>query len=60
MIYSLKGILTLTESNFIVIQCSGVGYKCFTSAYTQGEVHNNIGKEITVYTYMNVRQDAID
>lgn len=60
MIYSLNGILVLIENNFMVIQCSGVGYKCFTSAYTQGEIHNNIGKEITVYTYMNVRQDAID
>ncbi len=42
MIYSLNGILVLIENNFMVIQCSGVGYKCFTSAYTQGEIHNNI------------------
>lgn len=60
MIYNLKGLLTLIENNFIVIQCAGVGYKCLTSAYTQGEIHNNIGKEVTIYTYMNVRQDAID
>lgn len=60
MIYSLKGILLLNEDNFVVIQCSGVGYKCLTSAYTQGELHKDIGKEITVYTYMNIRQDAID
>lgn len=60
MIYSLEGKLLLSEENFIVIQCSGVGYKCLTSAYTQGEFHKDIGKEVTVYTYMNVRQDAID
>lgn len=60
MIYSLTGTLLLTEGNFIVIQCAGVGYKCLTSSYTQGELHNNIGKEVTVYTYMNVRQDAVD
>ena len=60
MIYSLQGVLLLIESNFLVIQCSGVGYKCLTSLYTTGQFHNKIGKEVIVYTYMNVRQDAVD
>lgn len=60
MIYSLQGILLLIENNFLVIKCAGVGYKCLTSLYTQEEYHNKIGKEITAYTYMSVRQDAVD
>jgi holliday junction DNA helicase RuvA len=60
VIYSLQGTLLLIESNFLVIQCAGVGYKCLTSSCTQGECHNKIGKEVTIYTYMNVRQDAVD
>ena len=60
MIYSLKGILLTVENNFLVIECAGVGYKCLTSLYTQSTFNSNIGSEIIVYTYMSVRQDAVD
>lgn len=60
MIYSLKGILLTTESNFLVVECAGVGYKCQTSLYTQSAFSGKIGSEVMVYTYMNVRQDAVD
>lgn len=60
MIYSLQGVLLLIENNFLVIQCAGVGYKCLTSSCTQGECRGKTGKEVTVYTHMNVRQDAVD
>lgn len=60
MIYSLTGILTDLENNFIVINCAGVGYKCLTSLYTLSQVRDKIQSQITVYTYLNIRQDAID
>ncbi|MDO4199911.1 MAG: Holliday junction branch migration protein RuvA [Clostridia bacterium] len=60
MIYSLKGILLTAESNFLVVECAGVGYKCLTSLYTQSAFSGKIGSEVMVYTYMNVRQDAVD
>lgn len=60
LIYSLKGILTVIKDNFIVVECSGVGYKCITSSATKEFYSEFIEKEITVYTYMSVRQDAID
>lgn len=60
MIYSLKGILLTAESNFLVVECAGVGYKCQTSLYTQSALSGKIGNEVMVYTYMNVRQDAVD
>ena len=60
MIYSLKGILLTAESNFLVVECAGVGYKCLTSLYTQSAFSGKIGNDVLVYTYMNVRQDAVD
>ncbi len=60
MIYSLKGTLIANESNYIVIECAGVGYKCLTSYNTQNQFFNKLNKEVFVYTYMNVRQDAVD
>ena len=60
MFYSLKGTLTAVESNFIVVDCAGVGYKCMTSANTQRELSTEIGNEVLVFTHLNVRQDAVD
>ena len=60
MIYSLRGILLTIENNFLVVECAGVGYKCSTSLYTQGALNSKINSEVIVYTYMNVRQDAVD
>ncbi|MBQ2672073.1 MAG: Holliday junction branch migration protein RuvA [Clostridia bacterium] len=60
MLYSLKGTLIILENNFLVVECGGVGYKCLTSLYTQSKFKDKIGNEITVYTFLNVRQDALD
>ncbi len=60
MLYSLKGTLIILENNFLVVECGGVGYKCLTSLYTQSKFKDKIGSEITVYTFLNVRQDALD
>lgn len=60
MIYSLNGTLLLIENSFIVIECSGVGYKCMSSMYTQSKLNEKIGQTVMVYTLMNVRQDAVD
>ena len=60
MIYSLRGIFLKAEGNFLVIECAGVGYRCLTSFYTQSKLKDKIGDEIIVYTYLNIRQDAVD
>ncbi len=58
MIYSLKGTLIHNESGFIVVECAGVGYKVQTTINTQKQLKLN--STVTVYTYMNVREDAVD
>ncbi|MBQ7203455.1 MAG: Holliday junction branch migration protein RuvA [Eubacterium sp.] len=59
MIYNVKGTLTYTDPNFAVVECGGVGFKCFVSMTTLRELPS-IGKEVNLYTYMSVREDALD
>lgn len=60
MIYSLKGTLELVQDNFIVVNCAGVGYKCVCSLVTKSFFSESLLKEITVYTHLSVRQDAME
>ena len=59
MIYNLRGKLTACDINFIVVECGGVGFKCFTSLNTAKQL-GEIGKEINVFTHLAVREDAMD
>lgn len=59
MIYSLKGTLTVKELNFVVVECSGVGYGCRTS-YTTASKLGEIGSEALLYTYLYVREDVVE
>ena len=54
----IKGILEIKESNYIVIDINGLGYKVFMS---QNNIDNigNIGDSVKVYTYVRVREDDI-
>ena len=59
MIYSLRGKLIVAEANAIVVECGGVGYRCAVSLTTRSDMPA-IGSDVFVYTYMNVREDAVD
>lgn len=59
MIDSLRGPLIHVEPGFAVVECAGVGYKCLTSLSTLGRLPP-VGKEVTLYTHLNVREDAVE
>lgn len=59
MIYNVKGVLTYTEPTFAVVECGGVGFKCFVSMNTLQQL-TSIGTEVNLFTYMSVREDAMD
>lgn len=59
MIYNLKGKLTVCDVNFIVVECGGVGFKCFTTLNTVKQI-GKVGSEVNVFTYLSVREDAMD
>lgn len=59
MIYNVKGTLTYINAQFVVVECGGVGFKCFTTLNTSKSV-GQIGSEVNLYTYLSVREDAMD
>ena len=59
MIYNVRGTLTYTDLNYAVIECGGVGFKCFVSMTTLKELPS-VGKKANLYTYLAVREDAMD
>lgn len=59
MFYSLTGKLVYMESGMVAVECGGVAFKCFTSMNTQKDMPA-IGANVTVYTHLNVREDAMD
>ncbi|MDD6251557.1 MAG: Holliday junction branch migration protein RuvA [Ruminococcus sp.] len=58
MLYSVRGNVIHMEQGFVVIECAGVGYRCQTTLNTMKNIKN--GTEATLYTYLNVREDAVE
>lgn len=59
MYYYIKGKLALKGSNYIVIDAAGVGYMIYTSAGNI-EKAGAVGSAVTMYTYLNVREDIME
>ncbi|MCD8026659.1 MAG: Holliday junction branch migration protein RuvA [Clostridiales bacterium] len=58
MLYSVRGKLINTTSSSAVVECGGVGYDCQTTLNTLRTL--KINSEVMLYTYLNVREGAID
>jgi len=58
MIYSLKGKITRVDDNIVVVDVNGVGYEVCCSFNSIEELINK--QEATVYTFMAVREDAVN
>lgn len=59
MIATLNGKLIIKELNYVVVECGGVGLKCFVTQNTHTKIRN-IGDNVFLYTYLSVREDALD
>ncbi len=59
MIASLRGKLIFTDNQTIVVECSGVGFKCMSSLKTIASLPS-VGNDVFVHTYLSVREDALD
>lgn len=59
MFYSVRGKIICNENNFVVLDCGGVGYRCYTSQTTQNKLPS-IGTEVMLYTHLVVREDAME
>lgn len=58
MFYYVKGKAAHLAPNLAVIDCGGVGYACRTTSYTLSALQ--VGQEAKLYTYLNVREDAME
>lgn len=59
MFYSLRGKLAFTDPAFVVLDCGGVCFKCFTSLNTIRSLPS-ASSEVTLFTHMLVKEDALD
>ena len=54
----IKGILDTKNSNYVIVETAGIGYKIFMSTKSM-ESLGDIGTNVKVYTYYYVREDNI-
>ena len=59
MFYSLTGKVTVIEESFVALECSGVAFQCMTTLNTISKIGRE-GETVTLYTHLNVREDALD
>lgn len=60
MYYSIRGSLLILTNEFAVVEAGGIGYKITVSANTFGKISASLGKEVTLLTYLAVREDAME
>lgn len=59
MFYSLTGTVVFFDTQSVAISCGGVAFKCFTTMNTLQKI-GKTGDTATVFTHLNVREDALD
>ena len=59
MYYYIKGVLAKKGDGYVVVDASGVGYMIYTSLTSITDA-GSVGQEITMYTYLHVREDVMD
>lgn len=58
MIGGLKGTINHKEVDFLIVNVSGVGYKVYVPLEVAADA--SIGDEISLWTYLAVRENALD
>lgn len=58
MYYSISGKVIYCGEGRLVVECGGVGYDLAVSTSTLVKL-GNIGQQVTVYTYLQVQEDAL-
>lgn len=59
MISRIQGTVIHQDPRFVIVDVGGVGYKIFTNN-SAGLPDNDIGNEVTYWTYLAVRENALD
>ena len=59
MIASVRGTLLMVDGERAVIEVGGLGLEVLASSRTLGSLSPHRGEEVTLTTYLNVREDAL-
>ena len=59
MFYSLTGKIVFIDENSVALECGGVAFRLYTTLNTLRKCAD-IGQTQTLYTHLNVREDALD
>ena len=54
----IKGVLADVEEESVVVEAGGIGYRIYTTGQTFDYLPA-VGEEVKLYTYLNVREDAM-
>ncbi|MBQ8578096.1 MAG: Holliday junction branch migration protein RuvA [Clostridia bacterium] len=60
MFYSITGTLVTTEINAAIVDNNGIAFYMTVSAKTHAKLSPKRGEKITLFTYLNVREDGLD
>jgi Holliday junction DNA helicase RuvA len=60
MFYSVSGEIIHKDEQSVAVLCGGVGFRCFTTRNSLARINAAGVKEVTLFTYLNVREDALD
>lgn len=58
MISYIKGCLIEVDSSYVIVECAGIGYQIYVTEF-QANTLPSIGSEVTLFTYMQVKDDGI-
>ena len=59
MIATVRGTLAALDGERAVIEVGGLGLEVLASGRTLSHLAPHVGEEVSVYTYLNVREDAL-
>lgn len=58
MISYIKGSLIEVDSGYVIVECAGIGYQIYVTEF-QANMLPSTGSEVTLFTYMQVKDDGI-
>ena len=59
MFYSITGKIVFADVQSVALETGGIAFRCNTTLTTRKAL-GEIGSVATLYTYLNVREDALD
>lgn len=59
MIASVRGRLTMVDGERAVVEVGGLGLEVLASGRTLGGLSAHLGEEVSLYTYLHVREDVL-